>query len=130
MQISKKLRNVEHNGLSFYCLGCRTMHMVNHGDGGWEWNGDVNAPTFSPSIKVTSGHHMPNHNRKDNCWCIYNAEQIAKGEEPSKFKCTVCHFFIKHGVVEFLSDCTHPLAGQTMPLPDLPDVYCDSEWLT
>ena len=33
---------------------------------------------------------------------------------------TVCHSFLRAGVFEFLSDCTHSLAGQTVPMGDLP----------
>lgn len=28
----------------------------------------------------------------------------------------VCHLFLKDGQIEFLGDCTHALAGQTVPL--------------
>ena len=31
----------------------------------------------------------------------------------------VCHTFINDGNVNFLSDCTHELAGQTVPLLDV-----------
>lgn len=35
----------------------------------------------------------------------------------------VCHSFVRNGRVEFLGDCTHELAGQTVDLPDLPDWF-------
>lgn len=35
-----------------------------------------------------------------------------------------CHLFLRDGVLEFLGDCEHPLAGQKVPLPEPP------EWLT
>lgn len=31
---------------------------------------------------------------------------------------TRCHSFIKDGKIQFLSDCDHALAGQTVELPD------------
>jgi len=31
----------------------------------------------------------------------------------------VCHYFLKGGMLQFLGDCTHTLAGQTVPLPEL-----------
>lgn len=31
-----------------------------------------------------------------------------------------CHSFLRNGVFEFLDDCDHPLAGQKVPIPDLP----------
>jgi hypothetical protein len=33
----------------------------------------------------------------------------------------VCHSFLTDGVFHFLGDCTHPYAGQQVPLPELPD---------
>lgn len=32
----------------------------------------------------------------------------------------VCHSYLRNGVIEFLSDCTHKYAGQHVPLPPLP----------
>ena len=32
-----------------------------------------------------------------------------------------CHLFIKEGKLQFLSDCTHRLANQTLEMPELPD---------
>jgi hypothetical protein len=31
----------------------------------------------------------------------------------------VCHSFIKDGMIQFLSDCEHELAGQTVELPEI-----------
>lgn len=31
----------------------------------------------------------------------------------------LCHSFITNGKIQFLSDCTHALAGQIVDLPDL-----------
>jgi hypothetical protein len=28
-----------------------------------------------------------------------------------------CHSWVKNGEIQFLSDCDHALAGQTVPLP-------------
>lgn len=30
-----------------------------------------------------------------------------------------CHSFVRAGKIEFLSDCTHDLAGQTVDLPEI-----------
>lgn len=32
-----------------------------------------------------------------------------------------CHSFIRNGHWQFLPDCTHPLAGKTVPMVPLPD---------
>jgi hypothetical protein len=93
----------------FYCEGCKGTHMVNES---WTFNGDYERPTFSPSILVRSGHYMPEHNG-DVCWCTYNAEHP---DDPAPFKCMVCHSYVTDGKIEFLPDCTHDLAGQTIDL--------------
>lgn len=31
-----------------------------------------------------------------------------------------CHLFLKDGNIEYLSDCTHQLAGKTIPMEELP----------
>jgi len=33
----------------------------------------------------------------------------------------ICHSFIRDGKIQFLGDCTHALAGQTVDLPELPE---------
>lgn len=121
-QVSAKLRSVEGGRWMYWCQGCEEPHMVGPG---WQFDGNVEAPTFSPSVLVTGGHYAPGHDSSKGCWCTFNAAQIAKGEEPSGFECHRCHTFIRGGMVEFLGDCTHALAGQTLPLPDLPDYMRD-----
>jgi len=83
--------------LCFLCPGCNDQHSIPVVAGekverAWEWNGDVNRPTISPSLLVNVG-----------------------GSNPTV---PVCHSFIKDGNIQFLSDCTHPLAGQTVEIPD------------
>lgn len=114
--LGKKLRQGT-NFVSFKCPGCGEMHTIKTGPGGWEFNGDGDRPTFSPSVLVRSGHHAPHYQAGDNCWCTYNAEHP---DEPIRFECRVCHSFVKDGHIQFLTDCTHALAGQTVPLPELP----------
>jgi len=123
-QLSKILRDaVDGNGvkhLSFRCPGCKSVHAISFGGANtWNWNGNADKPTFTPSVLVRNGHHAPNFNpASDNCWCKYNSEQIAAGEKPSSFECCVCHSFVTDGRIQFLSDCTHKLAGQTVDIPD------------
>lgn len=88
---------------------------------GWTFNGNFDAPTFSPSVLVTSGHYAPDRPEGKKCWCDYNADLVAKGEEPSGFECYRCHSFVVDGQMQFLGDCTHALANQTVPLPEWAD---------
>lgn len=94
--LSKKLRSVEGGGLMFRCPGCGQAHMVKVGEGAgprWGYNGDAERPTFTPSVFVNSPGQFHN---------------------PAEF---VCHSFVTAGRIQFLTDCTHHLAGQTVDLP-------------
>jgi hypothetical protein len=83
--------------LLFWCPGCRELHGVwvaepNHLTGGrWIWNGDLDRPTFSPSILVNPSGGRPR-----------------------------CHSHVRDGVIWFLSDCQHDKAGLSLPLPVYP----------
>jgi hypothetical protein len=92
-KLSKVLRSADDGQLIFWCPGCDGAHGVGVGEGSgprWSWNNDIDKPTFSPSILVTYGH----------------------GHEPPD----ICHSFVKDGMIQFLGDCTHSLANQTVEL--------------
>jgi len=66
---------------------------------------------------VRSGHYAGHWKPGEGCWCVYDAEEIAAGRPPSGFSCSICHSFVTDGQIQFLGDCTHKLAGRTVPLP-------------
>lgn len=82
----------------FDCPGCKCSHWFTSKDYTrgiihWDFNGNMEKPTVNPSILVNRGGvnvNMP-----------------------------ICHSFIKDGFIQFLNDCTHHLAGQTVELPEL-----------
>jgi hypothetical protein len=86
------------------------------GGGSWGFNGSGDRPTFTPSVAVSSGHHIPGH--KGDCWCTFNA---ARPNEDPSFECSMCHSYVTDGRIQFLGDCTHAHAGQTVDLPDWPE---------
>lgn len=97
-------------GVSFRCPGCGdTHHVPTSGGHAWQFNGDAEKPTLSPSILVRSGHHAPHWKPGDNCWC---------GKDYG-FTCYLCHSFVRNGRIEFCADSTHALAGQTVDLADI-----------
>lgn len=57
-------------------------------DNGWEFNGDFEKPTFSPSMRCNYGHGL------------------------------ITHCFVRNGKIEYLSDCTHEMAGKTVDCMD------------
>lgn len=108
------LRVMEGNHLGFWCPGCEEYHVVKLRPApspSWDFNGDYDKPTFSPSILIRTGHYVPGQEGKD-CWCTLEE----RTGETSSFGCGVCHSFVRNGQIEFLSDCTHALAGKTVPL--------------
>lgn len=92
----------------YWCPGCDSLHCIAinpvkaDNGAGWEFAGTLECPTYSPSQLST--------------W-----EGLREGIETKE----VCHTWIKAGMIEFLSDCTHQLKGQTVPLPPLPDWVVD-----
>ncbi len=70
-----------------------------HGTPNWTWNGSVGSPTLKPSI-LTKGAGR-------------------KFLETGEYVPHVCHSWVNDGKVQFLSDCTHEFAGQTLDLLDV-----------
>lgn len=111
------LRTVDDHGehyeaLMFVCPGCALPYTVDDREWkptglhmlpvnsavkspSWDFDGNLEAPTLSPSILTHGGQ---------------------QGEGPPR-----CHSFLRAGVFEFLDDCTHAMAGQHVPMPDLPE---------
>lgn len=117
--INGKLRLTDNGYAAFVCPGCGDEHMIKINDGNtshpcWTFNNDCNKPTFSPSVLVTSGHYSQHH-KSDDCWCSYNKEHA---DELAPFTCYICHSFVIDGKIQFLTDCTHKLAGMTVDLPE------------
>lgn len=103
----------------FWCPGCQDTHYFSVGIAGqpsWNFDGNRDRPTISPSLLTRTGHYCAHHKPGDDCWCSYEARY---GKKPP-FACYQCHLFLKDGRLQFLADCTHALAGQTVDLPDLP----------
>ena len=76
--------------IAFRCPGCKCAHRVpvssERQSGRWLFNGNLEAPTFNPSINYTDPGYR-------------------------------CHSFVRDGSIQFLGDCDHALAGQTVELP-------------
>lgn len=116
--LSAKLRSVYSDGggrgiaygIAYWCPGCDGAHVVYYERPGagpvWTWDGDVDAPTISPSVLVT-----------------YDGADAGEPDAPP----SRCHHFVRAGRVEFLADCTHPLAGKTVDLPDFPSNFSTGE---
>jgi hypothetical protein len=81
-----KLRLID-GMLVFWCPACKLEHALTTKH--FDFNGDWAAPTISPDITVANHEDMvPVH----------------------------CHSFVRKGYIEYLDDCTHVLAGTTVPM--------------
>lgn len=88
-------------GVRFECPVCETAHVVPTlpTEHGWGFNDDFDRPTLTPSILVHP--------------------HGALAEDGSVYQTPRCHSFVRDGRIEFLSDCTHALAGKTVDLPNI-----------
>lgn len=92
-------------GYAHWCPACNEMHGFAvdepfRNGARWTFNGNIEKPTFSPSMNISDG--------------PYPSGRFDR-----------CHYFLRDGMLQFLPDCTHALAGQTLLLPELPEGYRD-----
>lgn len=108
-----KLNDLGGGMYSFKCPGCGDEHRIttqsrNAWGARWSFNGNTDAPTFSPSLHFKSGHFVPGEEKKVCGWCK---------DYPDLKVCYCCHSFVRDGKIQFLNDCSHHLAGHTVDLP-------------
>ncbi len=97
---SAQIKWGDHIAWEHWCPACEATHIITDS---WTFDGDVDKPTFSPSVKVT-------YNGPD-------AGQKREDAERAPYAC--CHYFIKAGIIDYCGDSTHPLAGKKVPLPPI-----------
>jgi len=71
----------------------------------WKFNNDLDNPIITPSIRAIYSIGFPGFPGKP----------------------MVCHSFVKNGKIQFLKDCTHKLAGQTVDMEDVDTGYFKEE---
>lgn len=81
---------VEH--LVYKCPGCKHTHSVPAER--WNWNGSLENPTLSPSVR----HFIPHEDGRQE---------------------TVCHYFVRDGQIKFCVDSPHEFSGKTVELPEI-----------
>lgn len=119
-RIKTSIREGVITNVHFKCPGCGDWHAPavngekNSRGATWEFNGNFERPTLKPSLLVRSGHYV---DQKHPCWCDYNKQH----PQNAVTSCYICHSFITDGRIQFLPDCTHSLAGQTVDLLGIED---------
>lgn len=107
-----KLRTLEGGRVMFFCPGCKTGHQVRVDPAFgpvWGFNGNGDAPTFTPSVLCSGTEPITDEEHA----------RIMGGEKVTP-RPKICHSFVTDGRIQFLGDCTHALAGQTVDLPNQP----------
>lgn len=112
MKVSPYLRRTE-VGYTHWCPGCEQMHPL---PDSWTFNGDVNKPTFTPSFKQSGYKRIMT---EDGHW----TGQWGWSDELDGPVPFICHYILTAGILNFCADCSHKLAGQKVPLPELPEGY-------
>lgn len=100
-------------GYFYWCPACEETHHVRitAPSGNWTFDGNMEAPTFTPSVRVTGKQGI----NKEGRWTgEYKCGPDGKALDLN------CHCFITAGNIIFLPDSTHELKGKTVPLPDVP----------
>lgn len=96
----------KHVGYIFDCPGCKSTHIVhvferNRCNAQWSFNGDMEKPTFRPSLNQRVGPFPQGAKRYGQDWS-------------GKFD--VCHVTVTDGICDFHGDCSHEFAGKQLPL--------------
>lgn len=99
-RLSPVLFRPSEGSLAFECAACEMPHVIKirglDKSGHpvvWDWDGSVDRPTFQPSL-------------------------LLRWEEGQARTPQCCHFFVRGGQIQYLDDCTHALAGKTVPIPE------------
>jgi len=108
----------------FKCPGCGETHIIytdpanpskNKEKSVWAFNGDLNNPTFSPSIMYRTGHYIDDLNEEQKAHIM---------EQEEKYRGIICHSTVTSGFINILSDSTQS-ANQTLELKEIGDGSTD-----
>lgn len=100
-----KIEQASENTWKFWCPGCDSAHVVSD-----SWQIDTNTATISPSVLVHGHQKLIDEDLTGDS--LTAPENITTTPR--------CHSFVTDGRIQYLGDCTHALAGQTVDLPDWP----------
>jgi hypothetical protein len=103
--------------MQIQCPGCKHGHEISidsdrtreAGVPIWGYNGNVDKPTFTPSLLVRTGVHAGMKRMEDDTdedW-----QRILN-------RSSICHSQITDGKIYYYNDTTHELKGQTIELPE------------
>lgn len=111
-----KVLNLGSGVFMFECPGCQNTHFMytrtkNSSGAIWSFNGDVDSPTFKPSINYTTGYMIPKKHLRPEEYEYYKKE-----DQGSR-----CHSTVVNGIITFIRDSTHSKKGLKVELPEITD---------
>ena len=118
MPVNRTPENTSAPDFVFFCPACKCGHGVwtTHKNGFtgaiWGFNGNMDAPTFTPSIKIQRDGWEPPVTPE-------NMDEYRNHPWPQQKVTHICHLFVENGYLKFCTDCTHDFRGKTVPMPDL-----------
>lgn len=125
IELSPKIISKRSGEYSHYCPGCGILHTFNinkHNRNGlhYTYNEKPEAPTFYPNKLVIVKRYKvalveveePNDN---------NA--ISFNDKTPYVLETSCNYWLMRGKITYSVHCLHRLAGKTIDLPNIPDVF-------
>lgn len=97
--MGSKLRKTK-DGILHWCPACEEAHhFTTSGVTAWTFDGNIEAPTFSPSMLIRWGKY-----------CVPDSWDEGG----------VCHYILTGGIINYCGDSTHEMAGKSVLLPDWP----------
>jgi hypothetical protein len=118
-------------GFMIFCPGCKCGHLFhipphkNSSGASWSFNGNLERPTFTPSMLVRSEWDSHENLTEDDYtpWVDEGNGTRGRKIKPESMHNLVhhkevCHSFVRDGQMQFLCDCTHALRGMTVTLED------------
>lgn len=98
-----------------WCPACQAMHVF---DERWAFDGNFEAPTFTPSMSSKYGCFVEGAPRRPDGKCDICERHKANG---TRTPCCICHFNVTKGQIIFHADCTHGWGGRTVALTRPPE---------
>lgn len=120
--LSKKLKQARPNVYMHWCPACKCQHFFytnggNEGKPSWGFNGNLESPSFSPSMHIHYDEPTMDDSELDR---LMKLRETDKSIVVPSVRITTCHYYLTAGKLIYMTDCPHELRGHTVDLPDYP----------
>lgn len=109
----KFLRKIE-TGYEHWCPACQEMHTL---PDGWDFDGNMDAPTFTSSPSSSFLHRFKKRKYTNGRWDGWELDAAGNMID------VVCHYNITSGMIVFHGDCSHGW-HHTVPMVEITTGLC------